>query len=148
NSWICPRLTLLDGAGRYCGEPDESGCRTCIDTYGSRLDEPLTTAELRQRSARWLAMARDIIVPSGDMARRLNRYFPGAKLRLMPWETELAPQPIEPVAGRTVTRVAVIGAIGEHKGYGVVLACARDAAARALPLEFVVIGYTQDDAAL
>jgi hypothetical protein len=39
----------------------------------------------------------------------------------------------------------VVGAIGQHKGYDRILACARDAAARDLPLEFVVIGYTEDD---
>ena len=45
-------------------------------------------------------------------------------------------------------RVALIGAIGEHKGYQVLLACAQDAVARRLPLEFVVIGFTEDDAPL
>jgi hypothetical protein len=44
--------------------------------------------------------------------------------------------------------VALIGAIGEHKGYRLLLACARDARARRLPLEFVVIGYTEDNAPL
>jgi glycosyltransferase involved in cell wall biosynthesis len=39
----------------------------------------------------------------------------------------------------------VVGAIGIHKGYQVVLDCARDAAARRLPLEFVVVGHTIDD---
>jgi glycosyltransferase involved in cell wall biosynthesis len=42
-------------------------------------------------------------------------------------------------------RVCVIGAIGIHKGYQVVLDCARDAAERRLPLEFVVVGHTIDD---
>jgi hypothetical protein len=45
-------------------------------------------------------------------------------------------------------RVALIGAIGEHKGYRILLACARDARARRLPIEFVVIGYTENDAPL
>ena len=42
-------------------------------------------------------------------------------------------------------RVCVIGAIGIHKGYQVLLDCARDAAERRLPLEFVVVGHTIDD---
>jgi glycosyltransferase involved in cell wall biosynthesis len=45
-------------------------------------------------------------------------------------------------------RVVVAGAIGLEKGYRMLLDCARDSAARALPLEFVVVGYTVDDAAL
>ena len=51
-----------------------------------------------------------------------------------------------PRAAATKTcRVCVIGAIGIHKGYQVVLDCARDAAERRLPLEFVVVGHTIDD---
>ena len=42
-------------------------------------------------------------------------------------------------------RVCIVGAIGVHKGYDVLLACARDAATRRLPLEFIVVGHTIDD---
>lgn len=53
--------------------------------------------------------------------------------------------PVRPVgAGRP--RVCVVGAIGVHKGYDVLLACARDAARRGLDIEFVVVGHTIDDA--
>jgi hypothetical protein len=45
-------------------------------------------------------------------------------------------------------RVVLLGAIGEHKGYSVLLACARDARSRRLPLEFIVIGFTSKDAPL
>ena len=49
---------------------------------------------------------------------------------------------------RDSARICVIGAIGVEKGYEIVLACARDAAERGLPLEFVVVGHTIDDARL
>jgi glycosyltransferase involved in cell wall biosynthesis len=42
----------------------------------------------------------------------------------------------------------VVGGIGKHKGYDVLLACARDAARRSLPLEFVLVGHSIDDARL
>ena len=45
----------------------------------------------------------------------------------------------------TAGRICVVGAIGVHKGYQVLLECARDAAERRLPLEFVVVGHTIDD---
>jgi glycosyltransferase involved in cell wall biosynthesis len=35
-----------------------------------------------------------------------------------------------------------------HKGFDILLACARDAADRDLPLEFVVVGHTTDDGSL
>ncbi len=44
--------------------------------------------------------------------------------------------------------MGLLGAIGRHKGYKVLLDCAKDAKSRKLPIEFVVIGYSENDAAL
>ncbi len=49
-------------------------------------------------------------------------------------------------AGRTRPSVCVVGAIGVHKGYDILLACARDAVRRDLDLDFIVVGHTIDDA--
>jgi len=146
-SWICPRLTLLGGNYRYCGEPQVAECEICIRTHGSSLPEDLGVEELRERSRGWLTSARRVIVPCRDTLHRMQRYFPDAYLRYRPWETRVqAPSPV--VARTDVLRVAVIGAIGKQKGFEVLLACAEDAAARDLPLEFVVVGYSADDDAL
>jgi glycosyltransferase involved in cell wall biosynthesis len=45
-------------------------------------------------------------------------------------------------------RVAVIGAIGDHKGYELLLRCANDALLRSLPITFHVFGHTRDDRSL
>jgi glycosyltransferase involved in cell wall biosynthesis len=42
-------------------------------------------------------------------------------------------------------RVCVVGAIGYEKGYSNLLRCARIVAAKKLPIEFVVVGYSCDD---
>lgn len=42
-------------------------------------------------------------------------------------------------------RIAVIGAIGPHKGFELLSACIAQADQHNLPLEFIVIGYTCDD---
>ncbi len=41
-----------------------------------------------------------------------------------------------------------MGALNEHKGFQILLDCARDAAIRGLPIRFTVVGHTIDDAAL
>jgi hypothetical protein len=71
---------------------------------------------------------------------------------VIPWEPG-APDPkhirlrqAAPV--RTRARVALIGAVSLQKGHQVLAECARAAAAADLPLEFVLIGYSCDDAAL
>lgn len=147
-SWICPRLTLIDGTRRYCGEPDVAACERCVAANGSSLRETITVAKLRKRSARWLSAARQVIVPTEDVGIRLARYFPALNPKIVPWETDIAVGAAPPPSATGAIRVVIIGAIGVHKGYEILLDCARDAAARKLPLEFVVIGYSEDDEAL
>jgi GT2 family glycosyltransferase len=56
------------------------------------------------------------------------------------------PRAAGPPAQRGRASVCVVGAIGVHKGYDILLACARDAVRRDLDLEFIVVGHTIDDA--
>ncbi len=165
-AWICPRITLIDESRRYCGEPEITVCEACVRKNGSELGESIAVEALRVRSAGWLRGARRVIAPSVDTAARLERYFPGLTVDV---EAPSVPEPapavasaidpalepalaIAPIVRRDPpqpnVRVALIGAIGGHKGYRVLLDCACDARARALPLEFVVIGHTEDDARL
>ncbi len=160
-AWVCPRVTLIDGRGRYCGEPAVAVCETCVKRNGSNLGEALGVAALRQRSATWLAGARRVTAPSNDTVARLRGYFGSLAIEAQP-HTPFAPPPAaaprewresrEPRTaaspGAPPLRVALIGAIGAHKGFRILLECARDARARRLPLEFVVIGYTENDAPL
>jgi GT2 family glycosyltransferase len=144
-SWVCPRLTMLGGNNVYCGEPPVEDCETCIRKHGTGLEESLTVAALRARSARIMDAANAVIVPCSDVRTRLSRYFPGLPMRVEAWELPSEPmfRPAANVAGRV--RVAVIGAIGIAKGYESLLQSARDAAERNLDLEFVLIGFTHED---
>jgi GT2 family glycosyltransferase/glycosyltransferase involved in cell wall biosynthesis len=143
---LCPRLAFVTPEGFYCGEPPASDCDACT----SRGEPPaiaIPAAELRARSAKLLAGARTIEVATDDASRRLRRHFPGVQPRIVPWEAAQAPPVIAQKPGDRLL-VAVVGAIGVEKGYGILLDCARDAAARALNLHFTVIGYTIDDTPL
>ncbi len=145
-AWLCSRVQLIGPERRYCGEPAIAGCVACVAKAGSLLDETISPAALRSRSARLLRGARRVIAPSEDAAERLRRHFPGLAPTVVAHEDDAAiEEPPLPVRRAGLCRIAVIGAIGIAKGYDVLLACARDAAARALPLEFVVIGHTIDD---
>lgn len=147
-SWICPRICLADGNGFYCGEPSEDECEVCIRQNGTALVESITVRALRERSARILKDAYSVIAPTMDARARLARYFPSLTVKVTPWESAIRrPPPLAAAAGKLI-RVAVIGAISDPKGYRVLLECARDAAARNLDLDFVVIGFTCGDDAL
>jgi GT2 family glycosyltransferase/glycosyltransferase involved in cell wall biosynthesis len=144
---FCPRISLLGPDGRYCGEPDQVAvCEACVADAGSRLGETIGVAALRARSAAEFAVARSVVVPSADMASRMRRHFPALAPTVVKLEDD-GPAPRPAACGMPV-KVCVIGAIGLEKGFDVLLACARDAAQRALPLSFVLVGRSTDDARL
>jgi GT2 family glycosyltransferase/glycosyltransferase involved in cell wall biosynthesis len=147
--WICPRLACMTPEGFYCGEPPARECDACT----SRGEPPaiaMPAADVRARSAALLSGARKIVVATQDAASRLRRHFPALTPDVVPWEPDPAPPPdhAAPRHRPGWLCVAVIGALGLEKGYDVLLACARDAAARDLHLRFTVVGYTVDDGPL
>jgi GT2 family glycosyltransferase len=146
-AWFCGRVALVGPTQRYCGEPDSVQCEACVADAGSLIDEDITISALRQRSARLFAGARRIVVPSEDTGARIRRHFPAIQPIVLPHEDDMAiASPPRSVAASSIQcRICIIGAIGIQKGYQVVLDCARDAAERRLPLEFVVVGHTIDD---
>lgn len=143
--WICPRVTLIGGDGKYCGEPAVSECEKCVQRHGGALEESFTVEDLRARSGRILTRARAVIAPSEDARARFGRYFPQVSISVVPWEVQVEPIRSAATPAGPSLRVAVIGAIGIQKGHQVVVDCARDAAKRRLHLEFVIFGYTLDD---
>ena len=149
---ICPRGHLNRADGVYCGEPEVTACDRCLahlgDYHGKPVPEPITS--WRDRFARHLRGARRVFAPSEDVRCRLARYFPEVPVMVRPHFEVL------PVLGGLAAsvrrgekvRVAVIGTIVAFKGSRQLLACAHDARGRGLPLEFVVFGQTDRDAAL
>jgi len=142
-AWVCPRIALLNRESRYCGEPDLAGCEACVLANGNLIGEDITVSALRRRSAAFLGGARQVIAPSPDTAVRMRRYFPSLPVSVVPHGVDAGF--VAMPAGRGMRRICVLGGIGPHKGFDVLLACARDAAARDLALEFVVVGDTSND---
>ncbi len=147
---LCPRVALVGAHDRYCGEPDLPDCEDCISANGHFLREDITVAALRDRSAAFLAAARRVVVPSDDAASRMRRHFAGLTAIAIPHhdDTALPPVAAPKRIGLGRPTVCVAGAIGIHKGYDILLACAQDAVRRDLNLEFIVVGHTIDDARL
>jgi len=148
---ICPRGHLNRADGVYCGEPEVRACDRCLahlgDYHGKPVPEPITS--WRDRFARHLRGARRVFAPSEDVRCRLARYFPELPVTVRP-HFEVLPVlggPAASVRPGEKVRVAVIGTIVALKGSRQLLACAHDARGRGLPLEFVVFGQTDRDAA-
>ncbi len=128
---ICPRVTLCDGRGRYCGEPaDVQDCEDCIVDNGARIPDlggRKDVGLLRLQQAAHFALAHRVIVPSIDAARRMRRYFPGRCVEVTAWD-DVKPTGVGPPRPRQgALKIVVLGGIGDDKGFSVLLACARDA---------------------
>lgn len=152
---VCPQLRLVDHTGHYCGEKGIAQCQGCVIALRTEpraihpdLPErsPINIAGWRKAYQQLLTGAEEVLAPSSDTATRLNRYFPEIKIAVQPHVDHLASIPkIGPAPKSEKLRVAVIGAIGPHKGSRVLLNCARNARTRKLPLEFVVVGFSDID---
>ena len=127
---ICPQYHLLAGDERFCG--GEPGCHRCTELGPAQW--PLSIDEWRARFRDHLSNAQRVIAPSDDVARRIGRHFPGIAPLVWPHPRTSAPH-------TRALRVAVPGAISTAKGLSLLVECARDARARALPIHFHVVGY-------
>ena len=162
-AWFCPRISLVGAHNRYCGEPDLHDCEACVADNGSFLKEDIPVAALRNRSAAFLSAARRVVVPSDDTGARIRRHFDTLATVTVPHEDDTTIPPVAaprsaeyameragghakgPGTGNGRPGVCVVGSIGVHKGYDILLACARDAARRDLDMAFIVVGHTIDD---
>jgi glycosyltransferase involved in cell wall biosynthesis len=148
-SWFCPRINLVGAGDRYCGEPALAACEACVADLGTSNDEATPPTELCRRSAAELAGASRVVVPAQDVAARMRRHFPAIAPVAEAWEDDdaLPPPAFYPLVDGEI-RICLVGAISIEKGYDILLACARDAAARALPISFRLVGHSRDDGRL
>ncbi|HEU6436408.1 MAG TPA: FkbM family methyltransferase [Nitratidesulfovibrio sp.] len=173
DGYPCPTALAGDEGIAHSGHGAPWRCGACIAAETPQLGN---TDIVRWRAA-WgtlLDGARMIFTPSGDTARRLAAHFPGCAARITvrphPETSPLghtnvthAVQPRASLTGHAggtpapaaaprkpgeALRVAVIGAIGPHKGSHVLEVCARHAREAGLPLHFTVVGYTDRDEVL
>jgi len=150
----CPRINLIDDTGIYCGQPEIAACERCVKNFPLDHDVEDRLREVGGTVVQWRAFhtaqlqgARQIVAPSHNARSHTQKYLsvlnidavphpePAFSFKQMKWD------------GRLPHRVAVLGAIGKHKGSELLLACAKYALRENLPIHFVIIGYTDLDSA-
>ncbi|MCP5420953.1 MAG: glycosyltransferase [Gammaproteobacteria bacterium] len=123
---ICPQFNLTRVDGRYCGQPDRHGCQACLSERPAPWAMDITA--WREFFGRLLQGAERVIGPSWDVIERTRGYLPQARYIHLPhpeWRE---------------IKVLVLGRLSLAKGGKQLESCARDAAARQLPLVFRVLG--------
>lgn len=161
---ICPRITFLDGEGRYCGDRqwDSDACDRCIQIHGLPVGMEITYASFGGEVENWrlshqnqLRKARVVFAPTKSAFTPFEKHFSLENLRIKPHpgcaeisEFLRCEMPIPLVCEDGLIRIAVIGAIGESKGFALLKSCISDAEIRDLPLIFHIVGFTQEDESL
>jgi glycosyltransferase involved in cell wall biosynthesis len=144
---LCPRVTMIDAIGRFCGAADADTCARCVEMEGahetSRLNA-LNPAQHRALFAGLLGGFTHVLTPSASAAGYLARIFPSVK-----WDVTPHPEPDEDVAAQaregSDDEIIMLGAIGAHKGSHILLDIARRARLTHPRLQFRIIGYTNID---
>lgn len=147
---LCPRVTMIDSIGRFCGGADSQTCMRCVEMGGAHENaalNSLTAFEHRALFGGLLAQFSQVITPSANAARYLLKIYPHLKIAVLPH-----PEPALGVA-RAVRKgsddeIVMLGAIGPHKGSHLLRDIARHARLTHPHLRFRVIGYTDIDSEL
>ena len=144
---ICPRVNMIDASGLYCDTRSLAVCESCVKSHGSPFGD-VSVWLWRRHYEQFLQGARKIFVPDEDVRERLKSFFPSLEVALRP-HPEPVTDRLEPVVERVpgeILRVAVIGALGPHKGSRQLQQYAEDAARRRLPIKFILFGLTDNEA--
>lgn len=160
---ICPQTNLTDASDIYCGERGLSQCITCVASKKdpSRFIHPRSGVSIshgrgdnvdvaiwRHSYGKLLLGASRAVAPARDVADRFVRYIPDLKIEVVEHSERLPTfaKPLSvPFSPGGLLRVALIGAIGPHKGSNVLKAIALEAKESGRKIEYIVIGYTNND---
>lgn len=149
--FACPTVILLDAAGGYCGgETDAAACARCLAAQPAFAG--IDIAVWRARHRRLLTQCAFRIAPSQWASAMLSRYFPGLAIDVIPHGTPASPAPLSPDSAPAVRAVralpdddlptvALLGAIGPHKGARRLERMVAQIRRDRVPVRFVVIGY-------
>jgi GT2 family glycosyltransferase/glycosyltransferase involved in cell wall biosynthesis len=136
---ICPRITLIDKTGKYCNEPTIDVCETCVRRSGS-LVKIKSVSSWRRTWHDLLLHANGVIVPNEDVSERLRNYYSGINIMIRPHDIQFVKN--KRFTGLKIKKIAVIGAIGPHKGSELLHSLAIHAIKQDSAIEFVVMGFT------
>ncbi len=148
---ICPRVTMIDAAGRFCNIAAPATCQRCIGATGaheaSRMDR-LAPDQHRAAFGTLLRAFRHVAAPSESAASYLRRVWPELALSAIPHPEPARVYPATARDAASSQEVVLLGGIGPHKGSAKLLEIARRALLSHPGLRFRVIGHTDIDAEL
>jgi len=144
----CPAWTLIDDEGKYCRLPAFDRCASCLPSNPApflAMMPSLDMPDWRRAWGEFVMAADEIIAFSASSITILRQAYPAldpAHIALRPHSTAYlgdAPPAFQPQQGDIAT-IAVVGAIGEHKGARIIGEMVRLIEREAWPARIAVIG--------
>lgn len=141
---ICPRISLINEKGFYCGELGENECYQCLKKNGFSFGV-VNINHWREMNYTNLRKAKVVSVPNLDVLLRLEKYFPLLSYKVDPHDnTDEIPFSFQK-RKKDIFKIIVIGAISKKKGFDILLETAKLSKKHNLPFTFQVFGYSMDD---
>lgn len=155
-AWICPRIRLLRSNDSFCGVPSIATCDWCVAE--APMPDEVHQDALTGGVSVWvgvheriLTQMHRVVAPSRSAIDLIQKRFPNLDISLaahFDLNEETRVRELGPVLDNRIVRLALVGAIGVHKGLNLLKSLMRGIARENLPIEMVVLGYTADDAGL
>jgi len=144
---ICPRVTMIDSSGSFCGKPPPDVCDRCLAVGGpheaSRLEAP-GMEKHQQLVGSLLSRVSHVIAPSDIAASYLKKIYADLDVQVIAHPESGRQFPARPREGSD-DEILLLGAIGPHKGSAKLLEIARLARLRYPQLQFRLVGYSDID---
>jgi hypothetical protein len=142
---VCPSQFLLNDKQRFCKVPAMEECLRCLPINDNEFSTLFAQRHMPTWRERWgaaFSMADEVICFSDSSRELLGRAYPTLTLD----RVAVAPHRVERFTRKPDVKldrpmhIGVVGAIGFHKGAGVIQELSSEIALRKLPVKISVIG--------
>jgi GT2 family glycosyltransferase/glycosyltransferase involved in cell wall biosynthesis len=144
---ICPRVTMIDSTGAFCGTAPADVCDRCVALGGRHAASRLETAGTqvhRELMESLLLRVTHVIAPSANAAHFVEKVYPKVEVEVIEHPESKRQFPAAVREGSD-DEILLLGAIGPHKGSERLLEMAQLARLRHPQLRFRVVGHTNID---
>lgn len=144
---VCRRNNFIAADGRLCSAVGGGQCGECATDDRCQLSA--SALQARYDAFHRLFSICRLIAPSAAAAAIFDRHFPGHEIMVKPHpDLNTGARYIETRKKNPRRRIVVVGAIGPHKGSLILCSAAANVRKRGIPLDFVLVGYSDNPAEL
>lgn len=145
---VCPSQHLLNPDVRFCGLPEITECRKCLSANNNgfiALTNYISPENWRMNWEKLMTSASEVRCFSESSVRLLSEIYPGLKEKMIVRKHRVEPlrKTMSPFQSDPVIRVAVIGAIPEHKGAKVLTELTLAIHKNNAPVQIIIIGTAE-----